>query len=184
MASRRNRAGELAVDAAGGELVKLGPHVVPGERARRHTGIVMHLVGERGAVPEAHGDRRTFDTSRGGARARARPDRAAGSRQLRLRRGQGQIFDQNREIGDRCTGGKSARRSQQRPCGLRTAPADSNFVSSGSRIARRSTSCRGCPYSLQCSAVTPTLTQVKAPAQSPWICPRRPWRLRGRRAGA
>jgi hypothetical protein len=32
--------GELAVDAAGGELVKLGARVVPGERARRNTGIV------------------------------------------------------------------------------------------------------------------------------------------------
>ena len=66
--------GELAVDAAGGELVKLGARVVPGERARRHARIVTHLVGERGAVREALGDRRTFDTSRGGARTReARP---------------------------------------------------------------------------------------------------------------
>src|SRR5580658_5881541 len=49
---------EVAVDAIGGELVELFDLVVPGERARRHPRIVLHLVLERRAVLQLHGDLR------------------------------------------------------------------------------------------------------------------------------
>ena len=48
--------GEVNVNAAGNELVELGDHLVPCERPLWHPWIVLHLMFERGAVLQAHGD--------------------------------------------------------------------------------------------------------------------------------